>query len=230
MSSYFSDVETESESENENNGENGDKIREIREIAQNYSNVRNKNDEFEFGFEAIQNRNQPRGKVTAQKPNKKRPYTNSTQTTGSSKSTKKKKINNSNVRPGVTSGDDVEVVPSTSTNEIVIVNNEISGDNRAQHESAENDTSLWKSRKFSNTAHLANYFEKSATYNNNKIDVICKLCPLNIKPLSITIGNNSNLMNHLRAVSFLLLFCWERECHLNFFINSILSVGQHTYM
>lgn len=113
----------------------------------------------------------------------------------------KKKQKTDNARPNAS----VTVNASTSTN---LHDGDGNGD--AEQINVKNDSSvLWKSRKHSKTNYLSNYFKTVATYNNNKMDVICKLCTTDAKPYSITVGNNSNLMNHLKVVSlYIFNFCW----------------------
>lgn len=59
---------------------------------------------------------------------------------------------------------------------------------------------LWKSRNVSKTKYLCEYFDCSKVHGSaKKLNVVCKICETTY---SITKGNNSNLMKHLKQVSF----------------------------
>lgn len=66
------------------------------------------------------------------------------------------------------------------------------------------DIPLWNARKFSKSSYLMKYFTLLAQRDENKMDVLCKLCGSNSKILSITAGNNSNLLKHIQTVLLLL--------------------------
>lgn len=62
------------------------------------------------------------------------------------------------------------------------------------------DTLLWKSRKISKSKYLFEFFDCVNTNTaDKKLNASCKLCK---STLTISKGNNSNLLKHMRNVSY----------------------------
>lgn len=204
--------------ENEDNGS----LYEIEKVAQKLSQAKNISDSFAYGFEGV---NRVKKKALKRKnpslstssktivPPKQMKTTNKVQKDGDVCHNEPRKNN-------VTASTSTSVTVSSisnahssgtgnqnsTSNSTVTMNNDISDDGGAGHasrNSTNNNASLWTSRKFSKTKYLIDHFTAVAHHGNNKMDVICKLCSTDARPMSITIGNNSNMMNHIKVVSSL---------------------------
>lgn len=192
--STWSNFDSDSESDpsvNDDNKENG--LNYISKISQNYNRAKDKNDLVSFGFEGVVENNNNNNKKKS-----KASTSTSTSTKGSkSKSTKAAKRKSDHTHKTA------DVVPpkrAKADNQ----NKSAPGDN----DDGENDdgSSLpWNARKNSKTKYLFDIF-KAVSHpepGDDKIDVICTLCAKDMSLLSITVGNNSNLIKHLKAVSVL---------------------------
>lgn len=236
----FESVSSDSfESESELNGDKENtEINEILVANQEYIRATQKKSNFEFGFENIKNSSQknPKPKIESKSKNKKNGNGNDTHkrkhTSGQEASTEAKRqklIKNSN---GVN-----DERTQQAKNPIAIAGNSSSVANAAAKEnehsgvnSGENST-LWNYRKLSNTRYLDEYFY-SAGQLNGKLQVSCKICdPTKTHPFSITSGNNSNLMKHLKGVSCFSVYNFtcvishpQFECFCSFIISRFIHL------
>lgn len=190
----------------ENNG-----LDEIVKANQEYIRASNQKSNYEFGFEnvakTLNTKQIPNveNKGDGNKRGKKRK--NGSGQGNGPPTAKKQKLNESN------SGD--RTASHRTKNPIAIAGTSSSvthaptNENDAPHSGANSDknstsgtSSLWNTRKLSNTRYLDEYFHSVGTMNG-KMQICCKLCdPNNNSPFSVTTGNNSNLMKHLRQVSY----------------------------
>lgn len=165
---------------NQNYDENGDTNSEIDRIAkanEEFNRAKANRDATEFGFENI-----ALAATSKKVIRKKRRQSNSV----GRKATKKSKISTGQ-KPGQ---HHKNTNPSTSTDiaETVASNSNADG----------NENVLWTARKGSKTKYLERYY-RCVKRNGAEMNVVCKLCQQN---LEVTIGNNSNLMSHLKYVSY----------------------------
>lgn len=186
-SNFDSDSESDDEFVNADNKENG--LNYISKISQNYNRAKDKNDLVSFGFEGVvENKNNKR---------KSKASTSTSTKESKSKSTKAAKRKSDHTRKTA------DVVPpkrAKADNQ----NKSAPGDN-GDGENDDGSSLPWNARKNSKTKYLFDIF-KAVSHpepGDDKIDVICTLCAKDMSPLSITVGNNSNLIKHLKAVSVL---------------------------
>lgn len=158
-------------------------VRKIRQIAHAFSNAKERNDRIAFGFEGMpssSNADKPRKAFKRKKDPK-----------PTSEAQKRQKSSS--------------VLMQTNTKN---VESSTSNANNGGGGGANDDTSFWKPQKHSKTKYVLNYFVSNSKPCAGKVDVVCKLCGNGAKPLSITIGNNSNMVKHLKTVSCCCRFCY----------------------
>lgn len=167
-----------------NGGEDAISVQRISEIDHEFGAAKTKANELEFGFEGLRNKSGKCGR------------------TGESESNKRKRKRKSNNPPTNGSTNVSEVEPSTSSaTHGRSSSNDPPSEKRRKSLSKDPNPNLWAAHKGSKTNLLAQVFEPVAESQtpDGKFMVICTLCPKK-GSLSVSKGNNSNLLKHLRKV------------------------------
>lgn len=163
---------------------NEDDIEEIADITRKYDAARSKNDTIAYGFEGISG-----GGGDVSKTKRKGVKRKKSPSTGqSSVPNKRQRVTNTK---------------STTPSTIVNVASSASVPSTSNQKQNDQFFPLWKCHANSKTSYLSQYFKACSgpVTGNDKIDVKCKLCDNDVAPLSITYGNNSNLVKHMKSVS-----------------------------
>lgn len=161
-------------------------LQAIAKISRQFKEASNKNDLILHGFEGI---GAPKkNEHTVRKPRlkqRKRSAAHKSEPNQSTSSTTKRKNETSTNKPMEAYAVPAKKSKTTSAND------------------GGGDSTLWKSRKNSKSKYLFDFFKalpNEPKSDDGKIDVFCTLCDKSTPPLSITVGNNSNLMKHLKTV------------------------------
>lgn len=159
-----------------------DALKTIASIAQQRRNALNKSDKYAFGFENIPGLCTSRSK---RKQSQSTALVANKRVKSASKSKSTVISNNSNGE---------NVVSASGKNTAAVGNDH---DRIGEDTNKDAPLKLWNGRKNSKTQYLSDYFNVSSS-KDNKLTAVCKLCETS---LSITVGNNSNLLKHLNTVS-----------------------------
>lgn len=190
-----------SDSDSDSDGDENPVLQQIRKKAKKFKSVRNEMDNYEFGFENIakSSSSKPKSKASNNLKNPKKVDTNQSLSkkrkndTATAPDVPSKGAKESNTKHQTKSNDNSK---SPNENEAVDSYDDEEKTNRCDR------SSFWTSRKNSKTRFAAPYFDVISN-ENQKMVVNCKLCG---EQRHCSVGNNSNLLSHLKFVSFICFF------------------------